>query len=663
MSTRLLLPIAAATLRRRWLGFLGSFTALTLGVGLIAAVGLLLNSTIEDNSAPGAPSLHKLLSYSSFLAGFVSVFVVASTFAFAVAQRRQETALLRAVGATPRQVQVLVLGEALVVAVAAAAAGCLLGLLVAPAFASWLVDHGAAQPGFGPHPAALPLLIAAATGLVVALLGAFTAARRASRVRPTEALGDAKVDRKVMPLSRWLLGVLYLVLVAADIGAFFASRNQQGGDPAMHDPQSLPQWSLLFDVLVIIAIAVFAPLLVPSLVRLFTLPVLPLRGATGLLARQNALAAVRRTVSTVTPAFLVIGLTGAVVGGTLSFSDARVAQTRAALRAGYVVQPPQGQGLSQDTVRKLRALPGANAVTMTPTVLEGLDFDGMPDADRQVVPAPSIPTAAAVVDGDLAAAWNLPIEGGSPADLHGPSVAVSAELAKGYGWQVGDRLNASLADGTTVPVRLVALFRAQLSLAQVLLPEDAVAGHLPTGQVGAAYLSVADGGRAAAESALSGTGARLTAAQSWGSADSDPAVRQQWITMIAILGPALLYALIAIVNTMMMSTGDRLRDFATLRLTGGTRRQVLRMVAFETVLATATATALALLVTAATQAGMVGLLNRMVLRSQASIAWNLPWTTLAGSAAVCLVLALAASLLPASLALRIRPLDLAGQRQ
>ncbi|MFJ5901856.1 FtsX-like permease family protein [Streptomyces sp. NPDC093064] len=660
-TTRLMLPLAAATLRRRWLGFVGSFTALTLGVGLIAAVGLLLNSTIEDNSAPGAPSLHKLLSYSSFLAAFVSVFVVASTFAFAVAQRRQETALLRAVGATPRQVQLLVLGEALVVATAAAAAGCLLGVLAAPGFASWLVDHDAAQPGFGPHLAAAPLLIAAATGLAVALLGAFTAARRASRVRPAEALGDSMVDRKVMPLSRWLLGVLYLGLVAADFGAFFAARNQQGGDPALRDPQSLPQWSLLFDVLVIIAIAVFAPLLVPPLVRLFTLPVLPLRGATGLLARQNALAAVRRTVSTVTPAFLVIGLTGAVVGGTLAFSQARVAQTRAALQAAYVVQPPRGQGLSEDTVRRLRMLPGANAVTMTPTVLDGLDFDGTPDAARQVTPAPSIPTTATVVDGDLAAAWNLPIEDGSAADLHGRSVAVSAELAKGYGWQVGDLLDASLSDGTTVPVRVVALFRAQLSLAQVLLPKDALAGHLAAERVSAAYLSVTD--RASAESVLAGTGARLTAARNWGSADSDPAVRQQWITMIAILGPALLYALIAIVNTMMMSTGDRLRDFAVLRLTGGTRRQVFRMVASETALATLTATALALLVTAATQAGMVALLDQLVLRQQASIAWSLPWAPLAISALVCLGLALVSSLLPVSFALRIRPLDLAAQRQ
>lgn len=158
----LLLPVAVATLRRRWLAFLGSFVALALGVGVLSAAGMLLNTTMGQDSLPGAPSLHKLVGFMAAMAGFVSVFVVSSTFAFAVAQRRQETAMLRAVGATPRQVRWLVLGEALVVALAAAVAGCLLGLAVAPAIASWLVSQGAAPAGFRAEPALLPLLLAAA---------------------------------------------------------------------------------------------------------------------------------------------------------------------------------------------------------------------------------------------------------------------------------------------------------------------------------------------------------------------------------------------------------------------------------------------------------------------------------------------------------------------
>lgn len=145
MGISLLVPVAVATLRRRWLGFAGSFVALTLGVALISATGLLVSTSAGlQNSDPSAPSLKKLLTFMAGMSGFVSVFVVASTFAFAVAGRRRETALLRAVGATPRQVRLLVLGEAVVVSLAASLCGALLGLAVAPLFARWLISRGAA---------------------------------------------------------------------------------------------------------------------------------------------------------------------------------------------------------------------------------------------------------------------------------------------------------------------------------------------------------------------------------------------------------------------------------------------------------------------------------------------------------------------------------------
>lgn len=133
--------------------------------------------------------------------------------------------------------------------------------------------------------------------------------------------------------------------------------------------------------------------------------------------------------------------------------------------------------------------------------------------------------------------------------------------------------------------------------------------------------------------------------------------------MIAILGPALLYALIAIVNTMMMSTGDRLRDFSTLRLTGGNNRQVLSMVGVEAALTAATATVLALLVTTGTQAATLLLIGQRILVSGPSLPLSLPWPAIGAAAAAGLGLALVSSLLPARLALRARALDLASERQ
>ncbi|WUW24028.1 ABC transporter permease [Streptomyces sp. NBC_01463] len=650
-KSSLLVPVAVATLRKRWTGFAGSFVALTLGVALIAASGLLVSTSAGlENNDPTAPSLKKLLTFMAGMSGFVSLFVVASTFAFAVAGRRRETALLRAVGATPRQIRLLVIGESVLVSLVAAVAGSLLGPVLAPLFARWLVARGAAPEGFTVEFSAGPLLIASAVEVGVAVLGAYAAARRAGRVRPVEALNAAAVDGRVMTAGRWVWAVAYLALFGTVVALFATMPPGMQQDPQLRDPQNLPVWALLIDVMAIMGLALFAPVLVPPLVRLLTLPVPLAAGAVGMLARQNALAAVRRTVSTATPVFLVIGLSGTVVGSTLAFGEARAQQSRAALSAQYVVEPEDGSRLSDAAVRHLRDLPDGRTTTVRPTLVSDLG-GGMTGGT----------VAATAIDGDAAATWKLKTEAGSLDALKGASVAVSSDLAASHDWRVGDRLDAAMADGTPLTVKVVALVETPLSLSEVLLPYASVAAHL-TGdeQPTAAFVSTGSG---AAPALAAADGAKVTPAAEWGSGDDDPRARSDWITMITILGPALLYALIAIINTMMMSTGDRLRDFATLRLTGGNDRQVLSMVGVEAVLTAATATVLAVLVTTGTQAASLMLINRRVLDAGSALSLSLPWTAIGASALAALALALVSSVLPARLALRARALDLAGVRQ
>src|SRR5215470_786948 len=237
-----------------------------------------------------------LLGTTSGLAGFVSVFVVASTFAYAVAARRREFGLLRAAGATPRQVRRLVLGEALAVGVTASAAGGALGAVIAPPFAHWLARVGFAPPDFTAHIIVWPVAAAFGIGLVIALLGAWLAARRAGRVRPAEALREAAVDRRPMTLSRWALGVAALGGSAALAGILATAHSA--------DAASL---ILLVAMLLVLGGAMLAPVLIPPLVWLLTMPLAARPGATGMLARGSAVTAVRRTAATVAPILLTVG--------------------------------------------------------------------------------------------------------------------------------------------------------------------------------------------------------------------------------------------------------------------------------------------------------------------------------------------------------------------
>ncbi|MET8625530.1 ABC transporter permease [Kitasatospora sp. NPDC004669] len=635
-----LLPVAAASLRRRKAAFAGSYVALTLGVTLVATTGSLLGETAGDDSPLGAPSLHKVLQFTSAMAAFVAVFVVAGTFAFAVAQRRQEIAMLRAVGATPRQIVWLITGEAAVVALVSAVTGCLLSLPGAPALAAWLVDRGAAPEGFTARPAVGPMLLAAAVGLLVALLGAVTAALRAGRVRAVEALGDAAVDRKVMTKPRWTFALLGLLALAGNVGYYLSASTMPpapGDQP--DDPQLASQWVLGADLATITTLALFAPVVVPPLVRLLSAPLARATAAAPLLARQNALTAVRRTVSTATPAFLAMALTGTAVGSAAAFADAMTAQGKATAAARYVLRPGAAP-LPADAVHRLTAgTPGLHATATTSTVVTGLGADRPAFDDHGEDSAASVPSAATVVDGDLAAAWTLPAVEGSAAELRGATLAASTDQVRGHGWKFGDQVNLRLADGTVTSLRLALVYRTQLGLDEVLLSGEAVSAHLPGARPGAVHLSAEPADR---------LGGVLTDAHAPG---PDPNAHYAWIATTTILGPALLYALIAIVNTMVMSAADRRRDFTVLRLAGTVRRQVLQMVALEAVLVVATAAALALAVTALTQYGTTALLNHRILAGQTSVGLNLPWLPLGAGAAVCLVLAVTASLLPSRLAL------------
>ncbi|MEV5570120.1 FtsX-like permease family protein [Spirillospora sp. NPDC052269] len=626
-----LLPVAAATLRRRRTAMAGSFVALALGVALIAAVGQLV-TRVPDPVDPQAPSPAKLLQFMAGLTGLVAVFVVAGTFAFAVAQRRGETARLRAAGATPGQIRALILAESLLVGLAAAVAGAVLSPVPALLLASWLVSEKLAPAGFEPGFGAGPPLLAAVAGLAVALLGSFAAARRAGRVRPAEALAEAAVDGRVMTAGRWAWSLVYLLAAGGYAVSYLSMPAYQLRAPGMRGPDSKATWSLELDTMLIIGLALFAPLLVPPLVRAIALPLPLLRGSAGLLAGRSARASARRTISTATPVFLVVALTGSVVGAGLAFARARDLEARNIAAAPYVAAPANGAVLPPQTLQALRPRPGLVVATTASAMVTGLGVE--PLSTDENAANPPVPYRALVVDGDLTAAWRLRVTSGTTADLRGATVAVSSELARAYGWKVGDRLNTRLPDGTPAALRLVATVRPTFELPEVILPGSALHRTVPPAR---AYLSERPAGPV--------PGAVVSRAGDGHDADAAAAAHFQRLTILAILGPALLYALIAVVNTLIMSTRDRLRDVAALNAVGATRRQVSRAVATETLLTVMTAALLALAVTAVTQAVTVRTINGSVLTGNARIPYDLPWTALGLSTLACLALAVASALL------------------
>ncbi|RAO33942.1 hypothetical protein PSN13_02809 [Micromonospora saelicesensis] len=579
-------------------------------------------------------AMNALLGTAGGVTTFVSVFVVASTFAFAVAQRRREIGLMRTAGATPRQVRSMMLMEAASVSVLASTAGCVLGSYGAPWLASLLVDEQLAPPWFTIGTHSWPYHVAFWTGLLMALAGVTVATVRAGRIRPVEALREASVDSRAMTLGRWIVGA---GLLTTGLGMLFWRMLSDPAD-ALHRKTYTTQPMLL-----ITAVALLAPILVQPFTRLLAWLPAQLPGATGMLVRENAAAGVRRTAAIAAPVLVTVALAGSLLGATATISEAKVAEIRDQTRADLIVQAGDAAaGFDSRTVTQVRQVPGATVTASATTAVYTLE-EGT---------ALIRSDAHAVDPRELAVARRLPVRSGDLADLDDSSIVVNDEWAQRT---VGERVDVWLGDGTKVSLRIAAVIAAGTGNNGVFVTPRNAPGVAPdrldvTWAVGADTIA----GAAAVRAALQPTGAEVQSRAEWIQSEYPSSSRQTRVGYLVVLGIALIYTGIALGNTMVMATSDRVRDFAVLRLVGATNRQILVLVGVEALTVVAVGAVLGTIVTALNVLGIWGSLAALSVWSTVV----LPWQTLAATLGVCAVIAVAASVLPAIGALRTRPVEL-----
>ncbi len=575
-----------------------------------------------------------VLAITAGVAGFVSVLVIAGTFGYAVAARRRELGLLRAAGATPRQARRLILGEALAVSLLAAPAGSAAGILLAPPWAGWLARSGLAPAGFTARLTEWPAATAAAgTGVLIALAGAWPAARRAGRVRPSEALREAELDRGVMTVARWIAG---LAALAGAVPVIWASASIHSADASAI--------FLAVAALLITGCWLLGPALARSLARLASLLLAAGRGAAGMLAARGAATAIRRTVATATPVLVTLGLAGAALAGTRTLTGTQQAAARHRITAPALIIPAGGTGLADSTVAAIRAVPGVTAaVPVTDTsvyVGNGQDLNAW---DAQYVDGAA-----------LARVLSLPLQAGSLSRLTGTGTVI----VPAGSWHLGQTAALWLDDSAPVRLRVVGVLANQIDLAQtVLLPRALRDAHTAAPLASRVYVRLAPGaplGRLRAAAAAGG--GMLIPAAAYSSAAAAQQDHVTSVLLLAVLGLVLAYSAIAIANTLAMATAGRSRELGLLRLAGATTRQVVSVVALEACLVAGFATLLAAAVTAVTVAGLHAGLSALAPAVRVVV----PWPPLAGLAAACLAVAVLASVIPAAITLRRPPTDLAG---
>ena len=175
---------------------------------------------LSDQAQSSASIIDQMLTAFAGVALFVGGFVVLNTFTMMVAQRTRELALLRALGASRRQIRRAVLIEAVAIGFIGSVVGIVVGVLLAFVILALMNSLGFELPDtglvFGATAVFVPLLI----GVVVTVVASYLPARRASAVPPVAAMRDVQTPSR-SPRRRYVTGVILLLLglVAGLVGA------------------------------------------------------------------------------------------------------------------------------------------------------------------------------------------------------------------------------------------------------------------------------------------------------------------------------------------------------------------------------------------------------------------------------------------------------------
>ncbi|MFI9320093.1 FtsX-like permease family protein [Kitasatospora aureofaciens] len=602
---------------------------------------------LDPDSTGGAQALanaQAMAGSTTGLAVFVAVFVVIATFAFATEQRRRELALMRLVGASPRQVRRMVLGEALLIGLAAAVAGCVLAPLCTVPLRSWMLGHNVAPSWFTIPFNPLPLLLSFAIGVAAALAGSAATLVRVSLIRPIEVLRESAVERRVMTPIRWLLGIAML------IGAVAAGTVIARSEPYL--AASARKYEVV-PVLYVGAVTLLAPILLRPVTRLL---IGPLRGsakAGPLLVRENILTSRRRTAATVAPIVVAVGLVATLLTMQRSGDAVVLARQQQEVHAADVVVPG-GTGIDARTLEKLAAVPGVRATPVTSMNIrigtaKGEQIDSL---STNAVPASALGTTV-----------TPPVLSGSLTSLPENFLVVDEHAAQSDGLSVGDQVVTLLPTGARVPTVIAAVVERGLNGDDTYLSASLTGAVMP----GRVYLDAQTGAgrpldeqqRVAVNQALAGSGAHVTTYGAYLEAQRAHAAEQTDNAAVIILGIALAYALIAVANTLIMAVAGRRREFALLGLAGAVRRQIVKVAAAESAVAVVVGTVLAAVATGLAAVTQHVSLSRLVTGAPTVI----PWTQIGGTIALCALVTVVTASGATGRATRRRAIEAAGLRE
>ena len=601
--------------------------------GLTYKTGAEVTKQTQDDISTVLRFINYFLLAFGAIALLVGTFIIYNTFSMLVAQRLRELALLRAIGASRRQINRSVLLEAVVVGLTGSVLGIAGGVGMANGLRGLLNSFNVGLPSGPLQLQPRTIVVALAVGVLVTVFSAYTPARRAASTPPVAAMRQEFASTGSSLRRRTWIGAAFGLLAAAALA----------GGVVLPGGGSAAGLVGLGALLLILAVLLGAPALSRPVVSALGATVGSPFGAIGRLARTNATRNPRRTAATAFALTLGLMLVSAIAvfGASAKLGINRLVDND--VTADYVLTGPDAIGVPYRVGQAVATVPGVHSTVAIHPVTVRIGRSAQ---------------SGGAVDGPLTDMVKLDLLGGT-ARLTGHSLLVAEDSATSHHWTLGTVVPARTLDGSPAPLTVTGIYRPNPLLGNWLTSGDYYRQVTPTPNLqdevvlikaapGTSLASLRTGLQDATDPYLV---VKVQNRQEF-KGDRATAINQLLGILYALLGLAIVIAILGIINTLALSVVERRREIGMLRAVGMLRAQLRRTIYLESTLIALFGAVLGL------SLGLTfGALFVHTLRGEGLTHIAIPF----GQSAVMLVLAalvgVLAALWPAARAARTRPLE------
>jgi putative ABC transport system permease protein len=525
--------------------------------------GAQITQETQDQIGQVLSFLTIFLTAFSLIALGIGCFVIYNVFSITIAQRLRENALLRAIGASKRQVSTSMFVEAGVIGVIGSFLGFASGIGLSQALSALLNAFGVEIPTKGLSVSVSTLVITVLVGTIVTLVSAIFPALRAGRVPPLAALRDTALEVVDQRGRRVLIGVVVSALGALGITLTALGRSNN---------------FLGFGILFVFAgVIIIGPAISKPVALALGRPIERWRGVTGGMARQNAARNPKRTARTAAPVLIGVALVTAFTAFAASLRAEIRDTIGSSFRGDYALSvDSQGFGGIPLTVTdQIAALPAVQHAT-------GIGFVSVKFGEDS--------RFAVVIDpATTGGLYDFTMLGGRQDTLSPTGVLVSKTVATNKALSVGSTIPITLLDGDVVNAKVEGIFDGEGTFGNYVVNRKLFTDTSTPLFNNYVYIVKSPGADdEALESAVSAITTELgigTLQSREEFIDAQAAQVNQILGLIyGLLTLSIFIAVVGIVITLLLSVFERTREIGLLRAVGMTRSQVRTTVRWESVI-------------------------------------------------------------------------------